>query len=79
VRRALPGDGAPAARRPNLEPSMSQPDSSRVSTIAHALESPSSVSVSAAWPFVLQAEASAAILKRFILRDRGFISHARHL
>ena len=37
------------------------------------------VRIPAAWPLDLYAEAAASILKRFVLRYRGFISYAQHL
>lgn len=37
------------------------------------------VRLPAAWPLDLYAEAAASILKRFVLRYRGFISYAQHL
>lgn len=37
------------------------------------------VRIPAGWPLDLYAEATASILKRFVLRYRGFISYAQHL
>lgn len=37
------------------------------------------VRIPSAWPLDLYAEAAASILKRFVLRYRGFISYAQHL